>query len=600
MGNFLFGGNGMNNKVNICLFIVLGFLFLSHPIFAGRGLRGVNITDKTGKQVVMYDGSYALLIGVSNYTAGWPDLESVPGEIQELESVLTKKGFHVETVMDPNYNQLKSAYEDFINKYGLDEDNRLLFYYSGHGHTRKAGKKGYLVPVDAPDPQDDDKGFVRKALNMNQILTWARNIEAKHALFMFDSCFSGTIFKSRAKPVPKHISNLTSRPVRQFITAGSAGEEVPSKSIFTPSFIRGLEGEADIDLDGYITGTELGLYLYKKVLYYDSGQTPQYGKIKDPELDEGDFVFILSDKSDAYGNATLDLPPETEDLAGLDFEKIQQRRNKRYEDQKLLTAVKSKWTVWQQKLESVYNEAVKYDKDAYLKANEKVDIWQHILTGFKQNNPYSTKDESMLNIAQKRVEYWENSNQRVRKPAMAIQKQPSSRLSNIKKPIVNLRSYYKNFTLSQVKSVPYMSIHKRTNDGFYGHSTITHDYEAKTIGVDRVVIDNATGLLWHQSGATDYITWTEAKEWVKELNQHGYAGYNDWRLPTLEEAVSLLESNKKNGKLYIDGVFDKKQKWIWTGDKKSGSDGAWYVYYSNGFVSWKDYLHFVRPVRSVK
>ncbi len=49
--------------------------------------------------------------------------------------------------------------------------------------------------------------------------------------------------------------------------------------------------------DGYITGTEMGMYLHEKVLGYETGQTPQYGKIKDPDLDEGDFVFQLASSS---------------------------------------------------------------------------------------------------------------------------------------------------------------------------------------------------------------------------------------------------------------------------------------------------------------
>jgi hypothetical protein len=93
---------------------------------------------------------------------------------------------------------------------------------------------------------------------------------------------------------PPHISDIVAKPVRQFITAGSAGEEVPAKSVFTPSFIRALRGEGDIDRDGYVTGTELGMYLHKQVLNYDTGQSPQYGKIKDPDYDEGDFVFKLT------------------------------------------------------------------------------------------------------------------------------------------------------------------------------------------------------------------------------------------------------------------------------------------------------------------
>ena len=145
----------------------------------------------------------------------------------------------------------------------------------------------------------DENAFLRKALSMSQVITWAREIEAKHALFAFDSCFSGTVFKSKALPrVPPHISEITARPVRQFITAGDAGEEVPAKSVFLPSFVRALQGEADFTGDGYVTGTELGMYLRDKVISYRTGQTPQYGKIRDPDLDEGDFVFAVSGRPD--------------------------------------------------------------------------------------------------------------------------------------------------------------------------------------------------------------------------------------------------------------------------------------------------------------
>ncbi|NIM15801.1 MAG: hypothetical protein GTO45_35705, partial [Candidatus Aminicenantes bacterium] len=84
----------------------------------------------------------------------------------------------------------------------------------------------------------------------------------------------------------------TGKPVRQFITSGSAKETVPEESYFVECFIRGIDGEADYDNDGYVTATELGICLRKKIMEYNIGQTPQYGKIRDPELDQGDFVFI--------------------------------------------------------------------------------------------------------------------------------------------------------------------------------------------------------------------------------------------------------------------------------------------------------------------
>ena len=54
--------------------------------------------------------------------------------------------------------------------------------------------------------------------------------------------------------------------------------------------------------------------------------------------------------------------------------------------------------------------------------------------------------------------------------------------------------------------------------------------------------------------------------WLEALNTKGYAGYHEWRLPTVEESASLDEPGKKNGGLYIAPVFSNKQRWILTGD----------------------------------
>jgi hypothetical protein len=168
---------------------------------------------------------------------------------------------------------------------------------------------------------------------------------------------------------------------------------------------------------------------------------------------------------------------------------------------------------------------------------------------------------------------------------------------------ITLRSSYKKLSVSEAQSMPNVSIRKIAYGGehcdeimgFFGHSTINHDYNLKTvrgyetpfISGDVVVVDNATGLMWHQGGSK-FMNWNKAKEWVEDLNSEGYAGYNDWRLPTVDEAISLLESKKK-GNLYIDPIFSKEQDWIWTGDKfedEDGSEAAWRVDFYNGRVYW--------------
>ncbi len=166
-------------------------------------------------------------------------------------------------------------------------------------------------------------------------------------------------------------------------------------------------------------------------------------------------------------------------------------------------------------------------------------------------------------------------------------------------PRTNLRSSYKNLSLSQVQSMSNISIRKKDEWGFYGHGTITHRYEEKSINGDSVVIDHATGLMWHQSGSSDYMRWDNARNWIGRLNYREYAGYQDWRLPTLEEAVSLLEYSRGNNNLYIDSVFNEEQWGIWSGDTY-GAKGVWSVYFSLGNVRWNVKNRYVRPVRSGK
>ena len=171
---------------------------------------------------------------------------------------------------------------------------------------------------------------------------------------------------------------------------------------------------------------------------------------------------------------------------------------------------------------------------------------------------------------------------------------------------INLRPYCKIVTLSEAEEITDIVIReKKLNQGFFGHSTISHDYEESTIADDEVVIDHATGLMWHQSGSFKNISWKSAKRWVIKLNENSYAGFTDWRLPTLEEAVSLLEPSAKNGNQFIDPAFDKTQSSVWTCDSNISSsslslDRAWSVNFNYSLVSRKDIMierKKVRPVR---
>ncbi len=102
---------------------------------------------------------------------------------------------------------------------------------------------------------------------------------------------------------------------------------------------------------------------------------------------------------------------------------------------------------------------------------------------------------------------------------------------------------------------------------------------------DNVVHDKATGLTWQQSGSDHSMAFGGVNKYIADLNQVKYAGYSDWRLPTLAEAKSLLDPNKnKTNNLFINHIFDSKQVWIWTSDSYSASR-EWVVYFYNGYCN---------------
>ena len=274
-----------------CFLVASGFAPLPTAASSGQ----LDVKDASGNSLFSYRNSFALVIWAGDYTSPfWKKLNNIRGEAAEVEGALKRQGFQVTIVANPTSVELRDSIEAFIQSYGFTPENRLVFFFAGHGWTRN-NDVGYFVPVDAPDASNvaGDLDFAKRALSMEQIVSWSKQMEAKHVLFIFDSCFSGTIFKVRSgSRTPAYLERKMSLPVREFLTAGDANEEVPARSIFTPLLVRGLDGAADLNHDGYITGSELGEYLPQAMAEYTTSQNPQYGKIRDPRLDAGDIVFL--------------------------------------------------------------------------------------------------------------------------------------------------------------------------------------------------------------------------------------------------------------------------------------------------------------------
>ena len=181
-----------------------------------------------------------------------------------------------------------------------------------------------------------------------------------------------------------------------------------------------------------------------------------------------------------------------------------------------------------------------------------------------------------------------NNEQHVIKPK--FRSDPMERLSNLEVDIMLKEKGF--FDLQSNKSV----------------SSFSHSYVPQKEG--KVIFDSTSGLMWQQSGSNNSMAYKKAKTYISQLNKDRFAGYYNWRLPTLEEAMSLMEPTIKNGELYIDPLFDNTQTWIWTADCNLSdlwfaslfcTSLAWVVYYIFGncdTIAIGSYDYYVRAVRS--
>jgi hypothetical protein len=124
-----------------------------------------------------------------------------------------------------------------------------------------------------------------------------------------------------------------------------------------------------------------------------------------------------------------------------------------------------------------------------------------------------------------------------------------------------------------------------------------HRYETQLAGDAMLVVDGEHGLTWQRSGSAQALTFEEAQRYVEKLNADRFAGAADWRLPTLEEAGTLLAPALHAG-FHLDPVFEKGANFIWTADRHP-EGGIWMVYFADGQVACErdDFNAWVRAVR---
>lgn len=250
----------------------------------------------------LYPHSYALVVGINEYRdPKWPDLKHAVKDAKGMETFLKGEGFTVAALYDEQATRIAiiEHFEEVLAP-KLEEGDRVLIFYAGHGYTRSLGgtDHGYIIPYDGGEKSSS-------YISMAEIRDKSTKMgTATHQLFIMDSCYGGQLVrapgpgslildKSSFGDTPSYIKALSSRFSRQILTAGGKDEVVRDggpggHSYFTYHLLEALQkGLGDLNQDGWITFAELIGYLQPRASAWN--QTPGYGTLPGHAL--GSMVF---------------------------------------------------------------------------------------------------------------------------------------------------------------------------------------------------------------------------------------------------------------------------------------------------------------------
>ena len=152
-----------------------------------------------------------------------------------------------------------------------DENDVILFYFSGHGLP------GSFLPVD----YDGQLNALRHE-DVHEALADSRS---RHKLVIADACHSGSLAArsggGNSKTLANYYSALTNAQASTALMMSSKGEEISMEDgglrsgVFSHYLIRGLKGEADVNGDRLVSIQELFAYVHREVRGYTGNvQTP--------------------------------------------------------------------------------------------------------------------------------------------------------------------------------------------------------------------------------------------------------------------------------------------------------------------------------------
>lgn len=114
------------------------------------------------------------------------------------------------------------------------------------------------------------------------------------------------------------------------------------------------------------------------------------------------------------------------------------------------------------------------------------------------------------------------------------------------------------------------------------------DPDSRFVTESDTVIDRYTGLLWTKdAGMSQFpLSWPEAFEFIRKINENKLLGLKNWRLPARDELFSLISHARINPAVVCPERFDNLfNGYYWTCDACARYPRqAWYIHMGGGRV----------------
>ena len=270
----------------------------------------------------MFERNLAFIIGINNYQNGISPLKTAVNDAKKLvETLREKHNYQVWVCLNEiaTLNNLNKLLEKTLPEQ-VTEDDRLLFYFAGHGVALNGddGPAGYLIPQDAK------QGDTNSYLPMTRLHDALSQLPCRHFLGILDCCFAGAFRWSSTRDLltapeiihKERYDRFITDSAWQIITSSASDQkaldnfkldtergQIGNNSPFAAALLEALEGAADIypppkpgksGGDGVITATELYLYLRDRVEIptekYRLRQTPGIWCLN--KHDKGEYIFL--------------------------------------------------------------------------------------------------------------------------------------------------------------------------------------------------------------------------------------------------------------------------------------------------------------------